>query len=77
MDNHPLKNWRAEQSLTQAEAGKLLGLSRWTINQIEKGAYKPSASTAKDIATATGIDRAVFRPDIFEVAEHKGQSCAA
>lgn len=54
---------RKARGLTQEHLGTLLGVSRQTINAIEKGRYEPSLRLAFDIARvfAAGIED-VFRP---------------
>lgn len=41
-----IKIARAEQSLTQAQLAKLVGVSRQTIGSIEKGQFNPTAKLA-------------------------------
>lgn len=41
---------RAERRLTQADLGKLLGVSRNSVNAIENGKYDPSLPLAFKIA---------------------------
>lgn len=45
-----LKVFRAENDLTQQDVGVHLGVSRQTINAIEKGNYNPSLVLAYRIA---------------------------
>ncbi|MEM9918704.1 MAG: helix-turn-helix transcriptional regulator [Bacteroidota bacterium] len=45
MKNH-LKTERAKRGMTQEELAKRIGVSRQTINSIEKGRYVPSTSLA-------------------------------
>lgn len=45
-----LKVFRAEKDLTQQDVGTHLGVSRQTINAIEKGNYNPSLVLAYKIA---------------------------
>ena len=61
-----LKVLRAERDWSQAELAKLAGVSRQSINAIEKGKYDPSLSLAFTLADIfnLGIE------DIFE-NEHK------
>ena len=48
---------REEKGLTQAQLGKALGVSRQSVNSIEKGKYDPSLPLA--IAIARSFVRAV------------------
>lgn len=45
-----LKEYRAKISVNQHEMGKLVGVSRQTISQIERGDYSPSVILALKIA---------------------------
>lgn len=47
--NH-LKEYRAKINVNQYEMGKLVGVSRQTISQIERGDYSPSVTLALKIA---------------------------
>ncbi len=47
--NH-LKEFRARLGVNQQEMGKLVGTSRQTISQIERGDYSPSVTLALKIA---------------------------
>jgi putative transcriptional regulator len=49
-----LKVLRAEQNWSQAEVGDRLGVSRQTINAIERGRYDPSLPLAFAIARLFG-----------------------
>lgn len=44
--NNNLKVERARKVITQAELAKIIGVSRQTINAIEKGKYAPSSMLA-------------------------------
>lgn len=52
--NH-LKEYRAKIDVNQHEMGKLVGVSRQTISQIERGDYSPSVSLALKIAKVFGV----------------------
>ena len=52
-----VRTLREEQGLTQAQLGKALGVSRQSVNSIEKGKYDPSLPLA--IAIARFFGRAV------------------
>ena len=41
--NH-LKEYRAKKNVNQHEMGQLVGVSRQTISQIERGDYSPSVT---------------------------------
>ena len=45
---------REEKGLTQAQLGKALGVSRQSVNSIEKGKYDPSLPLALAIARFFG-----------------------
>ena len=62
--NH-LKEFRAKINVNQQEMGKLVGVSRQTISQIERGDYSPSVTLAIKIAQV--FDAKV--EDIFEYVE--------
>ena len=49
LNNH-LKEYRARLGVNQQEMGKLVGTSRQTISQIERGDYSPSVVLALKIA---------------------------
>ena len=62
-----LKVWRAKRDITQADLAKSVGLSRQTINSIEKGKFIPSVLSAMKIAFffETSIE------EIFYIKEEK------
>ncbi len=62
--NH-LKEYRAKIDVNQQEMGKLVGVSRQTISQIERGDYSPSVTLAIKIAKI--FDAKV--EDIFDYVE--------
>ena len=47
--NH-LKEYRAKLNVNQHEMGRLVGVSRQTISQIERGDYSPSGTLALKLA---------------------------
>lgn len=65
--NH-LKEYRARLGVNQQEMGRLVGVSRQTISQIERGDYSPSVTLALKIAKIC----AVTVEDIFEYQEDSG-----
>ena len=62
--NH-LKEYRARIGVNQQEMGQLVGVSRQTISQIERGDYSPSVTLALKIAKV--FDAKV--EDIFDYVE--------
>ena len=50
-----LKQWMAEQNLSQAGLGSKIGLTQPTISKFLSGAAKPSPEVAFRIEDATGI----------------------
>ena len=63
--NNRLKEYRAKINVNQTEMGKLVGGSRQTISQIERGDYSPSVTLALKIAKV--LDAKV--EDIFSYEE--------
>ena len=49
-----IKVARAEKSLTQKQLAELVGVSRQTINAIEKGEYNPTIRLCRSICRALG-----------------------
>ena len=47
-----LKEYRARIHVNQSEMGQLVGVSRQTISQIERGDYSPSVTLALKLAGA-------------------------
>lgn len=62
--NH-LKEYRAKLGVNQQQMGALVGTSRQTISQIERGDYSPSVTLALKIAKVCGVNV----EDIFEYVE--------
>lgn len=52
--NH-LKDYRAKLGVNQQQMGALVGTSRQTISQIERGDYSPSVTLALKIAKVCGV----------------------
>ena len=52
--NLKLKAARAEKDMTQAALAEAVGVSRQTINAIEKGEYKPTINLCRAICKALG-----------------------
>ncbi len=64
-----LKEYRARLGVNQQEMGRLAGVSRQTISQIERGDYSPSVTLALKIAKICGVtveDIFVYREDEHE-----------
>lgn len=49
-----LKEYRARINLNQSQLGQMVGVSRQTISQIERGDYSPSVVLALKIAKVFG-----------------------
>lgn len=60
-----LKDYRARLGVNQQEMGKLAGVSRQTISQIERGDYSPSVTLALKLAKLCNVTV----EDIFEYEE--------
>jgi len=60
-----LKIWRAKRNITQAQLAKEVGLSRQTINSIERGKFIPTVLSALKIAM-------FFKTNIEEIFYLKG-----
>lgn len=60
--NH-LKEYRAKINVNQQEMGQLVGVSRQTISQIERGDYSPSVTLALKIA-------GVFQTSVENIFEY-------
>ena len=54
MKNLKLKSARAAMDLSQQELAERVGVSRQTINAIEKGDYNPTIKLCRDICKALG-----------------------
>ena len=54
MKNLKLKAARAGRDLSQDDLAKLVGVSRQTINAIEKGEYNPTIKLCRAICRALG-----------------------
>ena len=52
--NLKLKAARAEKDMTQAALAEAVGVSRHTINAIEKGEYNPTINLCRAICKALG-----------------------
>lgn len=65
--NH-LKEYRAKLNVNQHEMGRLVGVSRQTISQIERGDYSPSVTLALKLARVFEVSV----EDIFVYDEESG-----
>ncbi len=54
LTNH-LKEYRVKLGVNQQQMGQLVGVSRQTISQIERGDYSPSVTLALKIAKTCGV----------------------
>lgn len=54
LKNH-LKEYRARMGVNQQQMGALVGTSRQTISQIERGDYSPSVTLALKLARVCGV----------------------
>ncbi len=54
LNNH-LKEYRARLGVNQQQMGALVGTSRQTISQIERGDYSPSVTLALKLARVCGV----------------------
>lgn len=50
-----LKEYRARLGVNQQELGRMAGVSRQTISQIERGDYSPSVTLALKLAKLCGV----------------------
>ena len=66
LKNH-LKEYRACLGVNQQEMGAMVGTSRQTISQIERGDYSPSVTLALKIAKKCGVRV----EDIFEYEDEE------
>lgn len=66
--NH-LKEYRAKIGVNQQQMGELVGVSRQTISQIERGDYSPSVTLALKLAKLCHMTV----EDIFEYEEDENE----
>lgn len=62
-----LKEYRAKLGVNQQEMGRMAGVSRQTISQIERGDYSPSVALALKLAKLCDVTV----EDIFEYEEEE------
>ena len=65
-----LKEYRAKIKVNQTEMGNLVGVSRQTISQLERGDYSPSVTLALKIAKVLNVSvEEIFSYEEDEVNE--------
>ena len=65
-----LKEYRAKIKVNQTEMGNLVGVSRQTISQIERGDYSPSVTLSLKIAKVLNVSvEEIFSYEEDEVNE--------
>lgn len=55
---HPLRKWREDRGLSQAECGKRIGVDHVCVSRWERGSHLPHRKHWRKIETATGITSA-------------------
>ncbi len=60
-----LKEWRAKKDITQEELAKAIGMSRQSINAIERGRFIPSILTVLKMSDyfKTQVENIFFLPE--------------
>ena len=69
-----LKEYRSRLGVNQTEMGKLAGVSRQTISQIERGDYSPSVTLALKLAKICEVnveDIFIYEEEINEEGKEK------
>lgn len=69
-----LKEYRSRLGVNQTEMGKLAGISRQTISQIERGDYSPSVTLALKIAKICEVrveDIFIYEEEINDEGKEK------
>lgn len=69
-----LKEYRSRLGVNQTEMGKLAGVSRQTISQIERGDYSPSVTLALKIAKiceVSVVDIFIYEEEINDEGKEK------
>jgi transcriptional regulator with XRE-family HTH domain len=56
MELSRLRAWRLRRALTQEELAARAGLSKPTVNRVERGTRLARPSTVRKLATALGVD---------------------
>jgi transcriptional regulator with XRE-family HTH domain len=58
---HPLRRWRLNHDLTQAQLGERVGVAKSAISKYEAGGI-PKRATMERLGTVTGLGPADFYP---------------
>lgn len=69
-----LKEYRSRLDVNQTEMGKLAGVSRQTISQIERGDYSPSVTLALKLAKICEVnveDIFIYEEEINDEGKEK------
>ena len=69
-----LKEYRSRLGINQTEMGKLAGVSRQTISQIERGDYSPSVTLALKLAKICEVnveDIFIYEEEINDEGKEK------
>ena len=69
-----LKEYRSRLGVNQTEMGKLAGVSRQTISQIERGDYSPSVTLALKLAKICEVnveDIFIYEEEIHDEGKEK------
>ncbi len=61
----PLRAYREKKKLSQQELADLLNVSRQMVGMLETGERPFTADMAVHIEETLGINRVLFRPDLF------------
>jgi DNA-binding XRE family transcriptional regulator len=69
MSENPLKVWRDEKELTQAQLGQLIGVDAMTISRWERGDHLPRKKHWPSIEKETGISASELVGFVKEVAQ--------
>lgn len=72
VQDHPLKAYRAEKSLTQDALAKELGVTHITVSRWETGARKIDTDLLPKVSEKTGIPKRQLRPDLSELLDEAG-----
>jgi transcriptional regulator with XRE-family HTH domain len=67
--NHPLKTYRAKNSLTRAALARLLKVSKTTVARWEEGIRKIDENKIPIVSSITGIPAKELRPDLVNRLE--------
>lgn len=62
---HPLRRYRDQNDLSQADLAEKLGISRQLVGLIENGEREVTPENARDWEKIIGIAKQQFRPDIY------------